>query len=148
VAVDRTNLQGLAVPAGDFPHPVDPIDQDDYVETILEAADLLRRTESGGQGAVLFDQVDPMAFVLGVPPRHGARLWLDPGFPWPQPETLFAGSNDVLIPKRPVSEDVKREALELYGPYLARHFRHRAESKNWTLLSRALDKGKRPQRRN
>jgi hypothetical protein len=148
VAVDRTNLQGLAVPAGDFPHPVDPIDQDDYVETILEAADLLKRTESGGQGAVLFDQVDPMAFVLGVPPRHGARLWLDPGFPWPQPEKLFAGSNDVLIPKRPVSEDVKREALELYGPYLARHFRHRAESKNWTLLSRALDKGKRPQRRN
>lgn len=137
LVVDRTNLRRLALPDQDPPRePSEAIDQDDYVETLLEAADLLKQTWNGGQGVVLFDIVNPMAFILGLPPRRGARLWLDVDFPWPPFEQMFAGCNHVLIPKQPVDPDVTRKALGLYGAYMARNFPVRTESQNWTLLSR------------
>jgi hypothetical protein len=137
LVVDRTNLRGLAVPDGDAPLPPgEVIDQDDYVETILEAADLLKRTRNGGRGVVLLDQVNPMAFVLGLPPRRGAQLWLDIDVPWRAPEAEFQGASHVLIPTRPVDPAVTRKALELYATYLASNFPLRTESQNWTLLSR------------
>jgi hypothetical protein len=138
LVVDRTNLRGLAVPAGDRPlRPGEEIDEDDYIRTIVEAADLLARTENGGQGVVVLDEINPMPFVLGVAPRRGTRLWLDPDFPWRPPETKFAGSRHVLVPKRPVNGAVTRKALDLYSSYLATNFPGRLESRHWTLFSRA-----------
>ncbi|WP_421994657.1 hypothetical protein [Reyranella sp.] len=138
LVVDRTNLRGLAVPAGDVPiRNGEEIDQDDYVGTILEAASLLRRTANGGQGVVVFDQVNPMPFVLGRAPRRGARLWLDVNFPWPAPATMFAGVRHVLVPRQPTYAAVTSKALDLYGDYLAEHFPKRTESPHWILFSRA-----------
>lgn len=135
--VDRTNLHGLAVPDGDSPIPPgEEIDQDDYVQTILEAADLLRRTRDGGRGVVLLDQVNPMPFVLGQPPRKSARLWLDVDFPWPRPDVMFAGANHVLVPKQPTYTAVTKKALRLYGSYMAGAFPVRTESRGWIMLSR------------
>lgn len=137
LVVDRTGLRGLAVPEGDFPIPPgEEIDQDDYVDTVLEAADLLRRTRNGGQGVVLLDQVNPMAFVLGQPPRKGARLWLDVDFPWPRPEVMFAGARHVLVPRQPTYAAVTDKALRLYGPFMLMNFPLRTESRSWILLSR------------
>jgi hypothetical protein len=136
LVVDSTNLRGLAVPDDDRPpRPGEAIDEDDYVETVLEAADLLKHTGNGGLGVVLLDSVNPMAFVLGLPPRRGARLWLDV-FPWRAPEVKFKGANHVLVPGRPTDPDLVRKAFALYGPYLAKNFPLRTESRNWTLLSR------------
>jgi hypothetical protein len=138
LVVDRTNLHGLAVPAGDVPIPPgEEIDQDDYVASILEAARLLAETRDGGQGVVLFDQVNPLPFMLGQPPRRGARLWLDPTFPWPTPEAMFKGANYVLIPKQPTYAAVTEEALRRYQPFLSQNFPKRQESPRWILLSRA-----------
>ena len=136
--VQRTLLRGLAVPAGDVPiRAGEEIDQDDYVRTILEAAALLQRTPNGGQGVVLFDQVNPMPFVLARAPRRGARLWLDVNFPWPAPAAMFANVHQVLVPRQPTYAAVTSKALGLYGAYLADHFPRRTESPHWILLSRA-----------
>jgi hypothetical protein len=98
---------------------------------------------------VLFDQVNPMAFVLGEPPRKDTRLWLDVDFPWPRPEVKFAGANHVLIPKRPTYAAVTNMALRLYGPYIAKVFPVRTESRSWTVLSRGRQefKGRLPSER-
>lgn len=136
--VDITNLRGLAVPADDVPiKPGEEIEQDNYVETLLEAAALLERTGNGGRGVALLDQVNPMPFIMGQPPQRGARLWLDVDFPWRPSGRAFTGVNHVLIPKRSTYAAVTRKALSLYGSYLKRNFPVRTESRNWTLLSRA-----------
>jgi len=135
--VERTSLRGLAVPAGDIAIPEgEEIDQDDYVATILEAATLLRNAGDGGQGVVLFDQVNPLPFVLGQPPQRGARLWLDLSFPWPEAEAMFANVRYILVPRHPTYAAVRDEALRRYRTFMAEHFRHRRVSPNWLLFSR------------
>jgi hypothetical protein len=133
VVVERTNLRGLAVPDDGSIKPGEEISQRDYVRSILEAATLLERATGG---IVLLDQVNPMPFVLGVPPRRGANLWLDLDFPWPSAEAMFAGIDHVLLPKSPTYAAVTREAVELYGPYMAERFPVRRESASWIVLDR------------
>lgn len=134
VVVERTNLRGLAVPDDGAIKRGEEISQRDYVRSILEAAALLERATGG---IVLLDQVNPMPFVLGVPPPRGASLWLDLAFPWPSAEAMFAGIDHVLIPKAPTYAAVTRKAVELYGPYIAERFPVRRESARWIVLDRA-----------
>jgi hypothetical protein len=134
VVVERTSLRGLAVPDDGAIKRGEEISQRDYVESILEAATLLELAKGG---VVLLDQVNPMPFVLGVPPRRGASLWLDLAFPWPSAEAMFAGIDHVLIPKSPTYAAVTRKAVELYGPYMAERFPVRRERARWIVLDRA-----------
>ena len=113
----------------------------EYVQTRLEAAALF---DGGGSGApqgrpggiVLLDQVNPLPFMLGRPPLRGGSLWLDPLFPWPPDEVLFADANFVLIPKFSTSLATTRAALGRYGNYLEAHFPARSETRSWILLGR------------
>ena len=91
--VDQTNLKGLAVPAEPdsvlaafsagnggyalFNRSRAVIPQFDmspfeYIQTILEAADLMAGKRYL-RGVALLDQVNPMPFVLGMPPSRGAN---------------------------------------------------------------------------
>lgn len=154
--IDRTNLRGLAVPSepdgilsafssGQIDYtmfnrsrsvgPRYEMSQYEYIQTILEAADLFQSGRLSG-GAVLLDQVNPLPFMLGRPPLRGANLWMDDDFPAQPAERLFAEADYVLVPKFATNSTVTGSAIGLYGTYLTRHFPHRIETRSWIVLAR------------
>jgi hypothetical protein len=161
--VDRTNLKGLAVPAepdgvlaafaaGDGGYallnrsravrPQYDLSPFEYVQTILEAADLMAGKRSRRSGIALLDQVNPMPFVLGLPPARGVNLWLADTKDIPPVERFFADVEYVLIPKFATHGPTKAVLTAAYTPYLKEHFHPGEESPSWFLLVRdgALDK--------
>jgi len=155
--VDRTRLKGLAVPReppgllaafaserGDASllnrarilRPRHEVTASEYVETLLEAAALF---EGGGLkpgGIVILDQVNPLPFMLGIPPTRGGNLWSGWGLPmWPAAE-IFADADHVLIPAFPTYSPWLDAARSAYGAYIAEHFPRRTTSQSWTVLSR------------
>ena len=156
LVVDRTNLKGLAVPAepdgvlagfsagnGGYALfnrsraviPQFGISPFEYVQTILEAADLMAGKRYL-RGVALLDQVNPMPFVLGMPPSRGVNLWLAVTNDVPPAERFFADVDYVLIPKFSTDKATKEVLNAAYMPYLKEHFRHSEESPSWFLLSR------------
>jgi hypothetical protein len=161
--VDRTNLKGLAVPAepdgvlaafatGDGGYallnrsravrPQYDLSPFEYVQTILEAADLMAGKPSRRGGIALLDQVNPMPFVLGLPPARGVNLWLADTKDIPPVERFFADIEYVLIPKFATHGPTKAVLTAAYTPYLKEHFHPGEESPSWFLLVRdgPLDK--------
>jgi hypothetical protein len=155
--VDRTNLKGLAVPAepdgvlaafatgnGGYAllnrsravYPQYGLSPFEYVQTILEAADLMAGKRYRRGGIALLDQVNPMSFVLGLPPSRGVNLWLADTHDVPSVERFFADIDYVLIPKFSTHSPTKDVLTAAYTPYLKEHFRHSEESQSWFLLSR------------
>lgn len=155
--VDRTNLKGLAVPveedglladfaAGNVGYPLlnrsravysqFELSPFEYVETILEAADLLTGRRYPRGGVAVLDQVNPLPFVLGWPPPRGENLWQDPTKPVRPAEQFFAEVDYVLIPKFSTKSPSTKAITRAYMPYLNEHFRRVEESPSWFLLSR------------
>jgi hypothetical protein len=163
--VDHTNLRGLAVPAGErgalasFQRggifesddnslrgqpgasvPRYELSQYEYVETLLEAADLVagRRDKERHQsdGIALFDQVNPLPFMLGLPPPRGANLWsyLSPLRP---AQEYLADVEYVLIPKFPTTANWTAVLVSHYGSYLDEHFHRAADTPRWIMLTRS-----------
>ena len=166
--VDRTQLQGLAVPAeeGDLltvfsSGRMDPrllvqsrtvraryeLSAFEYVETILEAATLLqdglRRNGQDGRpprsGIVMLEEVNPLPFMLGVEPPRGGNLWSGPGTPFRPAASLFAEADYILVPKFSAPSGWTSEAMTEYGPFLADHYPFRKETRSWILFSRVRD---------
>jgi hypothetical protein len=161
--VDHTNLRGLAVPAGErgasasyerggimagddkrrgTPGPSMPrydLSQFEYIETLLEAADLVageRDKEHRPDGIALFDQVNPLPFMLGLPPPRGANLWsswLRPPLPAQQ---YLANVEYVLIPKFPTTANWTAALVSHYSSYLDVHFHRVADTPSWIMLAR------------
>jgi hypothetical protein len=155
--VDRTNLKGLAVPAEPdgllaafaagnggyalfnrsravFPqHELSPFE---YVQTILEAADLMAGKRYRRGGIALLDQVNPMAFMLGLPPVRGVNLWLGDTHEVPPVERFFADVDYVLIPKFSTHSPTTDVLAAAYTPFLEQHFLYSEERPSWFLLSR------------
>lgn len=155
--VDNTNLRGLAVPRekGDLlaafargdggyqllnrarsiatRYELSPYE---YVETLLEAAELFADTSSRSGGIVLLDQVNPLPYMLGLPPTRGGNLWSGPGAPVQPAAQVFADARWILIPKFPTYSPWTEEAVATYGPYLDENFPVQLESQSWILLER------------
>jgi hypothetical protein len=161
--VDRTNLKGLAVPAepdgvlaafaaGNAGYalfnrsravrPQYDLSPFEYVQTILEAADLMAGKRDRHSRVALLDQVNPMPFMLGLPPARGVNLWLADTKDIPPAERFFADVDYVLIPKFSTHSPTNDVVTAAYKPYLKEHFRHSEEGPSWFLLSRngPLDK--------
>ena len=155
--VESTNLKGLAVPreedglleafsAGNAGHALlnrsravyaqFELSPFEYVETILEAAHLMagRRYERGG--IAVFDQVNPLPFMLGLPPPRGGNLWLGTTKPIPPAERFFAEIDYVLVPKFSTDSPTTKAITNAYAPYLDEHFRRVEESRSWFLFAR------------
>lgn len=155
--VDSTNLRGLAVPmqagdviadfSGDRPsyrllsraravRPRYELSPLEYVQTLQEAAALLREQgRAHGQIAVL-DQVNPLPFMLGLEPPRGGNLWSGAGAPTPTAEAYLGDADHVLIPKFTTNAAWTERAQALYADYIARHFPNRVEGRSWIVLSR------------
>ena len=151
-----TNLRGLAVPADergafasfsrggiDYPLrneagvlvPRYELSQYEYVTMLLEAARLLEQREPGG--IALFDQVNPLPFMLGLQPPRGGNLWSIWSAPLRPGDEYFADVRYVLIPKFPTDPNWTAALVAHYEAYLAEHFQRAIESPSWRLLARA-----------
>lgn len=159
--VDDTNLRGLAVPpeqpnlvalfsgsqmtpgllnATRLQRPRYELTQAEYLKTILEAAGIVRNLIASSRTKAppnvgLLDTVNPVPFMLGLPPPHGRQLWFDRAFPWPRADEFLGQLDFVLVPKFPSDSASLRGALRHYGDYLARNFR-RTETESWIVFRR------------
>ena len=155
--VDQTNLRGLAVPAEqrgvfasfarsslDYPlrnrtgaaQPRYELSQYEYVEILMEAAALFTDGQRRPGGIALFEQVNPLPFMLGLVPPRGGNLWSIDSAPMRPDEEFFADVDHVLIPKFSISRTWTETMLTRYTRYLSEHYRHAAETPSWILLSR------------
>jgi hypothetical protein len=162
--VDHTNLRGLAVPAGEHgalasyerggimvgddkmrgtPGSLVPrydLSQYEYIETLLEAADLVAgqrdKEQHQSDGIALFDQVNPLPFMLGLPPPRGANLWSSWLGPLLPAQQYLASVEYVLIPKFPTTANWTAALVSHYGSYLDEHFHRVADTPTWIMLVR------------
>ncbi len=110
--------------------------QHEYLETILEAATLLADPRYRPGGIVVFDQVNPLPFMLGWPPSRGETLWSGAGMPLQTAKALFADVDHVLIPKFSSYSPGTAAARARYDAYLADYFPIRDETQSWIVASR------------
>ncbi len=152
--VDRSRLQGLAVPEGKhgaylsfsrtFDYPVRTGDEHtppryqltdfEYVLSLLQAADLLQKQPPGG--LALFDSVNPLPFMLGWTTARGANLWSTWNAPLRPAEDYLADAHYILLPKFSLNPRWTEDLMQLYGDYLADHFTTAANTSCWILLIR------------
>jgi hypothetical protein len=155
--VSHTNLQGLAV-------PLDPdnviadfatgryspalfgrlrnlrvryeLSQYEYVQTILELAELLRARGAADASVVVIDQVNPLPFAMGARAPRWGNLWWAEGIAWRAPGETFGEAGYVAIPHFPTQSTVVHDALIHYRQHLATEFAPWLESRYWTVLKR------------
>ncbi|TAJ85426.1 hypothetical protein [Reyranella sp.] len=155
--VDRTNLRGLAVPAGErgafapnlIEHPrqvhVGPLrynySQYGYVALLLEAADLFGSNRAGEQRSpgriALLETINPLPFMLGLPPARGANLWSEWTAPLRPPAEYLSDVDYVLIPRIPTNIDWTMALVRYYRSHLTHHFHSVATTPSWILLGRS-----------
>lgn len=155
--VDKTNLQGLAVPMepeGLLADVAAGRDRDqlfgrsrairpryelspyEYAETLMQAATLLEEKGLASGRIAVLDQVDPFPFMFGLEPPRGGNLWSGAGSPTAAPEDYLADADRVLIPRFTTNFAWTEAAKATYGAYLAKHFPSRIEGRGWVVLSR------------
>lgn len=162
---DTTNLEGLAVPGGERgklsayartslyhpdtdapPQPHYDISQQEYGTTLVEAAHMVaERAYRDGRPSpriALFDQINPLPFMLGVPPARGSNLWSFWSAPSRSPESYLGAIDYVLIPKFSSDPEWTKALTQRYRPYLAEHFEEAADTSTWFLLVRRQTAGR------
>jgi hypothetical protein len=152
--VDRTHLQGLAVPEGqrgtylsfsntfDYPTrnvlehtpPRYQLTDYEYLLSLLKAADLLKEQPPGG--IALFDSINPLPFMLGRETPRGANLWSTWNAPRRPAHQYLADVRYVLVPKFSLNPRWTEDLMKLYRGYLADHFETVADTSCWVLLAR------------
>jgi hypothetical protein len=157
VVIDHGNLRGLVVPKekdglltafaeGRVDHTYlsrtreagtsEALTQFEYIQTIIEAQELLSTPGIEPGGIAVLDQVNPLPFVMNWRPPRGGSMWLHPDFPWRSAESTFAEVEYVLIPKFSTYREVTQEAQRRFGAYLKANFGGRSESRSWIMLRR------------
>ncbi|WP_395712195.1 hypothetical protein [Reyranella sp.] len=155
--VAQTNLKGLAVPiersglldafaAGKPGHallnwsralqPHVELTATEYVDTIIEAADLLTDGQHRPGGIVVLDQVNPFPFMLGWVPPRGGNLWSATGAPIRPANEVFRDAEYVLVPKFSTEAAWTERAVKAYTEHLSKHYTKVEDTRSWTLLSR------------
>ena len=159
--VEDTRLRGLAVPperpdlvslfsgsrmapgllnAARRQHPQYELTQAEYIHTILKAAETVRNLISSSgttrsPRVELLDAVNPLPFMLGLPPPRGRQLWFDRAFPWPPADKFLGRLDYVLVPKFPIDSASAHLALLHYKKFLEQHF-YRTETDCWIVFQR------------
>ena len=115
--------------------------QYEYIEWLLEAADLLGGGRGGEQrppgGIAMLETINPLPFMLGLPPPRGANLWSGWEVPMRPASEYLADVEYVLIPKIPPAPDWTAALVRHYGSYLAKQFHPAANTPSWILLARS-----------
>jgi len=109
----------------------------EYVQTLQEAAALLRDNGLAFGKIAVLDQVNPLPFMLGLEPARGGNVWSGMGAPTLPAEAWLADVDHVLIPRFTTNVAWTETAQAAYGGYLDAHFKHRVEGKSWIVVTRA-----------
>jgi hypothetical protein len=118
--------------------------QTEYITTISDGIDVLKRLAPEDKSVIVLDFTNPFSFILRLPPPRGDALInhvdriLNRDHPIPAKE-YFASATFVMIPRVPVMPETRDYLVDVYGGHLARHFRPVAESRYWTVLRRKED---------
>ncbi|WP_108396209.1 hypothetical protein [Devosia submarina] len=104
-----------------------------YVGNFPEGAALLGEIENPGRVLVL-DFSNPLSAGMGLVPPRGDISWMHWGRNLdaehhPAPEELFADVALVMIPRIGINS---AQLEQLYGPFIAQHYRKFAETDGWT----------------
>jgi hypothetical protein len=106
--------------------------------------DLLRRHIATKDTVFTFALTNPFAFALSLPPGRGGPLWWDLRIDFDQashpPDAILNDAKWVMIPRMIDGQGGDQETvqvmLDLYRPYLARHFVESERTDDWILLAR------------
>lgn len=120
----------------------------DYMRTLAAAKADLESVMSRKESVALLDFSNPLDFIMNGRPGRGFWITFDEGRTIsedvrPTPEALFADIDHVMIPKVWVEPDTAVQLRAYYEPWIAQHYRDRAETAYWVRYSHRLGANRR-----
>ena len=120
---------------GEAPMPVS------YSEKVNDGLRLLRKV-GGVHRVAALDFVNPFPFALGWPPVRGEMWCWHMGYSFsdtahPSADEAFGDADVLMLPKYPGEHDSFTLLMWVYGGYFKSHFRVKATSEQWYLLTRS-----------
>lgn len=117
-----------------------PLRQQEYMETLVAGADDLRRAIKPGESIATLDMSNPFPFMLNARPARGSWLTMDAGRTvsaklHPPPEAIFADADHVMIAKLSLTYASSLLAMKVYAPWLTEHYGERVETPYWVRFS-------------
>ncbi|GDY32506.1 hypothetical protein [Gandjariella thermophila] len=106
---------------------------------------LLRRHVAPRDTVFTVALANPFSFALSLPPSRGEPLWWDVGIDFdrashPSADRAFGNARWVMVPRmvpgRGCCQQTVQTMLDLYQPYLDRHFTETERTTDWILLAR------------
>lgn len=115
----------------------------DYIDSLIDGAEAIRRLGIEGRRIVVLDFVSPFSAGLGLPPPRGDNAWHHWGRNFDMqhhlsPEDLLGDALVVMEPKRPIEEGTARALSELYGRFIAGRFDRVFETPYWRVRIRGI----------
>jgi len=112
-----------------------------YAGEINQGLSLLRTNNLADKRVFVLDQINPFPMMLGTPYPTGQPVWMHAGGTYNQQnhlpaETVFAGTDVILVPKQPINSWGVQLLIYCYKPYLESNFEPVAENDCWQLFRR------------
>lgn len=120
------------------PEGPNPLYQSEYLDTVVAGARSIEPLV-GDRSVIVFDFVNPISVLLGLPCSPGLPITNMAAFTFNTqmhipPERLFAAHPLVAVPKRAVAPITRDALIEIYRPYLQSHYRIALETPTWTIV--------------
>jgi hypothetical protein len=122
-------------------HLRQPLAQPEYLWTVEDAVQLLRRDPRLSGSVFVMDMPNPLNALLGRPAPRGVDAWNHAGRTFSEdvyrrPEEMFADVDVVMIPKAPGELATAQMLRRVYGPYIERNYAPAAVSDYWIAYRR------------
>ena len=115
--------------------------QGEYLATVLDGAQLLRRDPALGGTVITLDFANPFDAVLGRAPVVGGNHWNQFGRNFDlrthlAPDQAFGNATVIMVPRRPAQPETLNNLGKLFGPYIATQFTLAGRSACWDAYRR------------
>lgn len=113
-----------------------------YAGQINQGLTLLRTNNLADKRVFVLDQINPFPMMLGTAYPTGQPVWMHAGGTYNQQnhlpaETVFAGTDVILVPKQPINGWGLQLLVLFYKPYIESNFVFVAENDCWRLFRRS-----------
>lgn len=112
-----------------------------FAGKINQGLELLRTNNLASSKIAVLDQINPFPVMLHAPFPEGQPVWIHPGGTfdqrnyWPV-DTFLAGTDVILVPKKPINGWGTGLMAGIYGSYVQAHFAYVAQNDSWQLFRR------------
>lgn len=133
----RFEQSGLAaINAARHATTLQPLGQAEYLQTIHDGANLLRREPRLSGKVFVFDMANPFPALLGRPAPRGVDAWNHVGRTITRdlhrpPDLMLADVDVVMVPKAPMELGTTELLQRVYGPYVQNHYHLAGVSDYW-----------------